>query len=95
MAVAAWREVQASTYETKVKELNVDGMYIDEFGFADASKDCWSREHGHEVPSFPAQGEREATRMIRQRTAGVAIYTEETPVDVTIRRTLGSAWTHG
>lgn len=93
-AVDAWREVQASTYATKVQELGVDGMYIDEFGFADASKDCWSREHGHDVPSHPALAERESTRMIRQRVAGakpnVALYTEETPVDVTTQYQDGS-----
>jgi hypothetical protein len=26
--------VQASTYATKVRELDVDGMYLDQFGFA-------------------------------------------------------------
>ncbi|MCY2995716.1 MAG: DUF6259 domain-containing protein [Planctomycetota bacterium] len=93
-AVDAWREVQASTYTTKVQELAVDGMYIDEFGFADSSKDCWSREHGHDVPSYPALAERDGTRMIRERVAGVqpkvAIYTEETPVDVTTQYQDGS-----
>ena len=83
----AWREVQASTYETKVKELGVDGMYIDQFGFANAWKDCYSDKHGHPVPSSPARTERDMTRLIRQRVEaakkGVAIYTEETPVDVT------------
>jgi hypothetical protein len=85
--VPAWREVQASTYETKVKELGVDGMYIDQFGFADPWKDCYCDKHGHPVPSCPAVTERETTRLIRERVEkarpGLAIYTEETPVDVT------------
>jgi hypothetical protein len=85
--VEAWREVQASTYETKVKELGVDGMYIDQFGFADPWKDCYSDKHGHPVPSYPVVTERDATKLIRERVEkakpGVAIYTEETPVDVT------------
>ncbi len=85
--VKAWREVQASTYETKVKELGVDGMYIDQFGFANAGKDCSSDKHGHPVPSYCVRTERDTTRVIRERVEavkkGVAIYTEETPVDVT------------
>lgn len=93
-AVEAWREVQASTYATKVGELEPDGMYIDQFGFAEAGKDCWSSEHGHPVPSYTVVAERDATRLIRQRVAGVkpnvAIYTEETPVDVTAQYQDGS-----
>jgi hypothetical protein len=85
--VEEWREVQASTYETKVTELGVDGMYIDQFGFANAWKDCYAADHGHAVPSYPVRTEREMTKLIRQRveavTKGVAIYTEETPVDGT------------
>ena len=85
--IQAWREVQASTYETKVKELDVDGMYIDQFGFADPWKDCYSDKHGHPAPSYPVVAERDATKLIRERVEkakpGVAIYTEETPVDVT------------
>ena len=46
------REVQASTYAAKVQELRVDGMYLDEFGFAGVNQDCWSPEHGHKVPSY-------------------------------------------
>ncbi|MBL7223060.1 MAG: hypothetical protein ISS72_04335 [Candidatus Brocadiae bacterium] len=85
--VEAWREVQASTYETKVKELGVDGMYIDQFGFTNSWKDCYSKQHGHPVPSYPVVTERDMTKLIRERVEaakkGVAIYTEETPVDVT------------
>jgi len=85
--VKDWQEVQASTYETKVKELGVDGMYIDQFGFANSWKDCYSKDHGHPVPSYPVTTEREMTKLVRERVEkakpGVAIYTEETPVDVT------------
>jgi hypothetical protein len=93
-AVDAWREVQASTYATKVQELAADGMYIDQFGFGEPTKDCWSHEHGHEVPSYPAAAEQDVTRMIRQRIAtvkpNVVTYTEETPVDVTTQYQDGS-----
>lgn len=93
-AVEAWREVQASTYAAKVRELNVDGMYIDQFGFAGALKDCWSTEHGHPVPSYSVVAERDTTLAIRDRIesakSGVALYTEETPVDVTTQYQDGS-----
>jgi hypothetical protein len=85
--VKPWREVQASTYETKVKELDVDGVYIDQFGFGNVGKDCWSDKHGHPVPSYCVRTEREMTRLIRERVEAakknVALYTEETPIDLT------------
>jgi hypothetical protein len=92
--VPAWREVQASTYATKVEELDVDGMYLDQFGFAGSRKDCWSADHGHAVPSYAVRTERDTTRLVRERIEGVkrgvALYTEESPVDVTSQYQDGS-----
>ncbi len=92
--VDAWRQVQASTYATKVRELNADGMYIDQFGFANTGKDCYSPAHGHPVPSYAVLTERDATEIISRSIAaakpGVAVYTEETPVDVTSQYQDGS-----
>jgi len=92
--VPAWREVQASTYADKVRQLDVDGMYIDEYGFAGSHFDCWSTEHGHARPGYAVVGERDTTRLIRQSInqvkSGVAIYTEETPVDVVTQLQDGS-----
>ncbi|MBN1342259.1 MAG: hypothetical protein JXQ73_06245 [Phycisphaerae bacterium] len=85
--VTAWREVQAQTYAAKVRELGVDGMYIDQFGFTGTDKDCYSDKHGHPVPSYPVQTEIDTTRAIRQAVdavkPGVSIYAEESPTDVT------------
>jgi hypothetical protein len=93
-AVPAWGDVQASTYAAKVKELDVDGMYLDQFGFANGWKDCWSSDHGHEVPSYAVVSERDATRMVREQISAVkpnvALYTEESPVDVTSQYQDGS-----
>jgi hypothetical protein len=93
-AVDAWREVQASTYAAKVKELDVDGMYIDQFGFANSFKDCWSADHGHGRPSYAVETERGCTEIVRDRIErvkqNVAVYTEETPVDVTTQDQDGS-----
>ncbi|MBE3069962.1 MAG: hypothetical protein IMZ66_06975, partial [Planctomycetes bacterium] len=92
--VPAWREVQASTYAAKVGELDVSGMYLDEYGFAGSGVDCWSAAHGHPVPGYAAVGERDGTREVRRRIEGakkgVALYTEETPVDVTTQYQDGS-----
>ncbi len=92
-AVESWLEIQASTYETKAAELGVDGMYIDQFGFAH-NKDCWSDKHNHKIPSYGVVAERDATRLIRERLEaaeqGVALYTEESPVDVTTQYQDGS-----
>ena len=82
----AWREVQASTYAARVAELDVDGMYLDQFGFAGSGKDCWSREHDHSRPGYSMLGERGLSTMVRERIAsvkrGVALYGEEVPCDV-------------
>jgi hypothetical protein len=84
--VPQWREVQASTYAEKARELKPDGMYIDEYGFAGANVDCWSTAHGHGRPGYAVAGEQECTRLIRRSLEaakpGVALYTEESPVDV-------------
>jgi len=85
--VEAWRAVQAETYAAKVRELDVDGMYIDQFGFTGTYKDCHSPDHGHAVPSYPVLTELATTKAIRRAVdaakPGVAIYTEESPCDVT------------
>ena len=86
-AVNPWRAVQAGTYADKAAELGVDGMYVDQFGFANSGKDCYSAEHGHPVPSDPAVEERGMMRSIRRSVdrakPGVVLYGEESPVDVT------------
>jgi len=84
--VGAWREVQAATYAAKVAELDVDGMYLDQFGFANPGKDCWSTEHGHPTPGYAVLGERGLATLVRNRIGSVkkavALYGEETPCDV-------------
>ncbi|OQB82524.1 MAG: hypothetical protein BWX88_03924 [Planctomycetes bacterium ADurb.Bin126] len=84
--VEPWRAVQAATYAAKVRELDVDGMYLDQFGFAGSYVDCWSDRHGHGVPSFAAACERDCTRRVREAIdkakPDVALYTEETPADL-------------
>jgi len=92
--VPAWRRVQASTYADKVRQLDVNGMYLDEFGFAGSYVDCWSDRHGHGRPAYAVMGERDCTKLVREQIEAarkdVALYTEETPVDVTSQYQDGS-----
>jgi len=82
-AAPGWRSHLADTYRRVAGELCPDGMYIDQYGFTDAGKTCWSREHGHPVPAPPIQGERETLKAIRAATPpAIATLTEETPNDV-------------
>lgn len=81
--VEPWRVIQARTYAQAKGLLRPNGMYIDEFGFGDIGKDCYSPNHGHPVPGIPATLERGMTERIRRAIGpDVAIYTEETPADV-------------
>ncbi|MBI2298945.1 MAG: hypothetical protein HYU66_08360, partial [Armatimonadetes bacterium] len=82
-AAEGWRRHQAETYRRVAGELQPSGMYIDQYGFINTWKTCWSREHGHPVPVSPLRGERDTTRAIRAAVpAGIATLTEETPNDV-------------
>ena len=82
-AAKGWRSHLASTYHRVAGELRPDGMYIDQYGFTDAGKTCWSREHGHPVPAAPIAGERDTLKAIRAATPpDVATLTEETPNDI-------------
>ena len=82
----AWRETQTETYRQKVSELDVDGMYMDQFGFANPQKDCWSPAHGHPVPGSTMMAEKEFADLVHGAIAsvkpGVALYGEELPCDV-------------
>lgn len=82
----AWRDTQQETYRQKVIELDVDGMYMDQFGFANPQKDCWSPVHGHPVPGSTMLAEREFAELLHGAVAGakpgVVTYGEEIPCDV-------------
>ncbi len=63
----------------------MDGLYIDQFGFEDASKLCYAEGHGHKIPTGPLEGELAMTQAIRAvARPGVAIYTEEWPADIVL-----------
>lgn len=82
-AARTWRSHLADTYRRVAGELKPNGMYIDQYGFTNTWKTCWSREHGHPIPWAPLRGERDTTAAIRSALpAEVANLTEETPCDV-------------
>lgn len=84
--VKDWQEIQSQTYAEKVSELDVDGMYLDEFGFQSSDRACYATDHGHPVPSYPPLTELDLTKKVREALdktkSGVALYTEESPCDV-------------
>lgn len=83
-ATDGWRRHLAETYARVAAELQPSGMYIDQYGFADTWKTCWSRDHGHPVPYAPLRGERDTTRAIREAVPpDIATLTEEVPCDAT------------
>ncbi len=83
--VRPWREAFARVVADVAHETGADAVYVDEFGLADAGKECWSPDHGHAVPSNPAVEEGRGLEAIRraldERTPNVGIYVEFVPVD--------------
>ncbi len=78
-----WQDYLASVYRRVADELKPSGMYIDQHGFGNEWKICWSRQHGHPVPWAPIRGERELGRKIREAVPPhIATLTEEVPTDV-------------
>lgn len=85
--VSPWIDIQASTVARKIKQLNADGMYLDQFGFTSHEWDCFAPDHGHPVASYAVTAEQPLIRTVRAAMADVnpraVLYSEETPVDVT------------
>ncbi|MCY3018760.1 MAG: DUF6259 domain-containing protein, partial [Planctomycetota bacterium] len=48
-----WQDYLASVYKRVAGELSPSGMYIDQHGFGNEWKICWSGKHGHSVPWPP------------------------------------------
>lgn len=89
--VPAWQEYLSDTYARVQRETGARGYYIDEYGFTSPGRWCYNPDHGHPVPVTPVQGELEMTRAIRSKLGPEpAIYTEESPPDVTSQYQDGS-----
>lgn len=90
-AVTAWQDYLASVYARIKQETGAMGYYCDQMGFADPGHFCYAPNHGHGVPEPPLRGQCEMLGKIRKALGSeVALYTEETPVDVCTQHQDGS-----
>jgi hypothetical protein len=85
-AVEKWQKELSQAVADVAGETGADAVYLDEFGFCGPDKACWSREHGHPVPSNPMLGETAMLRAVRRELDGrglqrVGIYIEQVPCD--------------
>jgi hypothetical protein len=92
--VTEWQDYLAATYRRVAQETGVKGFYIDEFGFANQGHFCYNAAHKHALPAPPLRGERDLTRKVRtalnEVSPDIALYTEESPCDVTSQCQEGS-----
>lgn len=83
--VQAWRDELSAMIADVAADTGADAVYVDEFGFCDEGKMCWSPDHGHPVPSNPMVEESRMLAAIRKsldvRTPNVGIYVEQMPCD--------------
>jgi len=86
-----WRAYVAGVYGRVQKEVGNRGFYIDQYGFANLGKVCWREDHPHPRPAGPTYGELLTTLAVREAIEPTtALYTEETPCDVTSQYQDGS-----
>ena len=80
-----WQDYLAATAARVVSETGAKAFYVDEFGFSDPRRACYSSGHGHAPGATPAAGEREMLVAIRRSMDAVdpqsALYIEEMPPD--------------
>jgi len=83
-AVTEWQDYLAGVYGRTREVTGAKGYYVDEMGFTDPGHICYATNHGHPVPYPPAPGQLELMRKIREALGpDAALYTEESPPDVT------------
>ncbi len=83
-AVKEWQDYLAGVYKRTREATGALGYYVDEMGFTDPGHLCYAKTHGHPVPWGPAPGQRDLMRKIREGLGPeAALYTEESPPDVT------------
>jgi len=89
--VPGWRCFLADTLLAVSVETGVDAVYVDQYGFANTDKVCYSFTHGHEPGAHPLHGEYETLKHIRETLNRsphpVALYTEQVPNDITSQYT--------
>jgi hypothetical protein len=82
-AVEGWQDHLASVYGRVRDETGADGFYVDQYGYGFAHYNCFSPNHGHDVPASPLKGEGETLAKIRRALGpDKLLYTEYPPTDV-------------
>jgi hypothetical protein len=81
-----WRDFMGKTLLRAAQETGADALYIDQYGFSDAGKTCYSDHHSHEIGAHPLLGEHEMLKQVRamldQCDHPVALYVEQVPNDI-------------
>ena len=82
--VGEWQDYLSATYARAREQSGAVGFYIDEYGFTSPGHFCHNESHDHPIPAGPIPGEREMTRRVREAVGpDCALYTEESPPDIT------------
>jgi hypothetical protein len=88
--IPEWHRYLAGRIVAVAREVGASAVYIDEHGFSDRRKSCYSTAHGHELGVGPLPGEIAMVREVRRALDGaglrnVALYLEENPADTMAR----------
>ncbi len=89
--VKNWQEFMSKTFLQVAQETGADALYMDQYGFANSAKSCFSADHGHKIGAHPLHGEHGMLKSVRmslnQNDKPVALYTEQVPNDITSQYT--------
>lgn len=82
-----WQEAMSGFLTRVARDTGADAVYMDEYGFGDAGKTCFSSEHGHAPGVHPVLAEHRMLAAVRASLDAAehppALYLEQTPNDVT------------
>ena len=81
-----WQEYMSDTLLQAANDTGAGALYLDQYGFADGGKACYSPDHGHPIGAHPLTGELEMLKRARQKLNGanhpVSLYCEQVPCDI-------------
>ncbi|MDX9753731.1 MAG: DUF6259 domain-containing protein [bacterium] len=84
--VPAWQTFFSQTLHHVAQDTGADAVYTDQIGFSDSVKTCYATHHGHHPGTHPVIHENQMLQVVRhalqETDHPVAIYMEQTPVDV-------------
>ncbi len=80
--VKEWRDYLKNVYIRMEKDFGFKGLYYDETGMNLRTRVCYDKKHGHGVPYYQADAEREILKELKMIMPKVAIYPELGATDV-------------